>query len=303
MDNSAKKTRVIHSAEPSDFALLGSRRLLGHYRRCLGNVMHVSKCGFLPDKPNVINRWFGRFSFSIITAGDGWLELNGKRRRLKSPCSFLKVPPARLSYGPDSRWDELFFTFASSDEKAMPKSWKFHPENAYIYALCDLHTIRQYMSTLIQLARFPGIPGNIDKIDRLAELILLECTSMNEAQLLSNEELRIHQAESYIRAHFNQKLCIQDIASAYAFSETSFRRQWNAVFPFTPVDLIAALRISEACKLLSETDLPIRAIAKKVGYKDQLYFSRVFSRKTGISPSSFSNKKHQPGSWRQNNFF
>lgn len=49
--------------------------------------------------------------------------------------------------------------------------------------------------------------------------------------------------------------------------------------------------ILEAKRLLSYTDLNITEIAYELGYEDYAYFSRFFKKNTGISPSSFKNKK------------
>ncbi len=46
-------------------------------------------------------------------------------------------------------------------------------------------------------------------------------------------------------------------------------------------------RISRARLLLSTTRMPVAAVACNVGFEDQLYFSRVFRKCTGVSPSEF----------------
>lgn len=51
--------------------------------------------------------------------------------------------------------------------------------------------------------------------------------------------------------------------------------------------LLIQLRLSHAQALLAETDLTVAAIARQVGYDDAGYFSRLFSRRIGESPSAF----------------
>ena len=58
-----------------------------------------------------------------------------------------------------------------------------------------------------------------------------------------------------------------------------------APFSFSEVQV----RISEARRLLKETDLPVREIAFQTGYDDPLNFSRMFRKVCGVSPTQFRN--------------
>jgi AraC-like DNA-binding protein len=53
---------------------------------------------------------------------------------------------------------------------------------------------------------------------------------------------------------------------------------------------IDIVRIQRAKRLLSSTDLPVIDIAASVGVEDQSYFSRLFKKETGITPSAFRKK-------------
>jgi AraC-like DNA-binding protein len=55
----------------------------------------------------------------------------------------------------------------------------------------------------------------------------------------------------------------------------------------TPHEYILELRVSRAQRLLADTDLDIGVIAARVGYSDPAYFSRLFSRRVGVSPKMF----------------
>ncbi|MFW0772587.1 helix-turn-helix domain-containing protein [Paenarthrobacter nitroguajacolicus] len=52
--------------------------------------------------------------------------------------------------------------------------------------------------------------------------------------------------------------------------------------------------MSRAQSLLSDTNLPVQRIAKLSGYDDPAYFSRLFTKKTGFSPSQFRREHHRP---------
>lgn len=56
------------------------------------------------------------------------------------------------------------------------------------------------------------------------------------------------------------------------------------------------VRIRQACTLLTHSDLTITNIARSVGYEDSLYFSRLFRRKKGQTPSQYRSTHQSPES-------
>ena len=55
----------------------------------------------------------------------------------------------------------------------------------------------------------------------------------------------------------------------------------------TPMQYITFLRITRAKELLRSTDYSIQEISSMVGYENPLYFSRIFKKQTGYSPSEY----------------
>ncbi|MFE1793688.1 helix-turn-helix domain-containing protein, partial [Streptomyces sp. NPDC059525] len=50
---------------------------------------------------------------------------------------------------------------------------------------------------------------------------------------------------------------------------------------------LLGIRLTRAKELLARTDLPVAGIARRVGYEDPAYFSRLFSRRVGMAPVRF----------------
>ena len=47
------------------------------------------------------------------------------------------------------------------------------------------------------------------------------------------------------------------------------------------------LKIRKACELLDQTELTVQEIAVAIGYDDPYYFSRIFKKIQGVSPSAY----------------
>ncbi len=75
----------------------------------------------------------------------------------------------------------------------------------------------------------------------------------------------------------------EDLGVSYSWFRQAFRRQ--AGFP--PQRFRQNQRMTRACQLLADTQLPITAIAQELGFGSLAYFSRVFRKETGLSPSTW----------------
>lgn len=98
----------------------------------------------------------------------------------------------------------------------------------------------------------------------------------------------IEQAKRYIDENYGKEITLDDVSrmvniSSYYFSKV-FKDQMGENF----IDYLTRLRITKAKKLLTETDKSMKEIAKEVGYSDPNYFSRIFKKNTGKTPTDFA---------------
>lgn len=75
------------------------------------------------------------------------------------------------------------------------------------------------------------------------------------------------------------------LAGELGVSETWLRRCFRAQTGLSPQRFRLRHRLERACELLADTDEPVRAIAERLGFASQAYFSRVFHRETGLAPT------------------
>ena len=92
----------------------------------------------------------------------------------------------------------------------------------------------------------------------------------------------LDQAVQYFQEHYNQPLSIKEYAAAHNLSEGWFIQNFKQYTNSTPAQYLLSLRIHNAKVLLESTNYNVTEIP--------LYFSRIFKKQTGFSPSEYRKK-------------
>ena len=95
----------------------------------------------------------------------------------------------------------------------------------------------------------------------------------------------------FISEHYAEPLTLKQLAGSAHVSKSECLRCFKATLRTTPYRYLTRYRLSEAARLLRETDLPIGQISSLVGFAQQSYFGKCFREKTGMSPRAFRAKK------------
>ena len=92
---------------------------------------------------------------------------------------------------------------------------------------------------------------------------------------------------SWIAAHLDEDLGVEQLALQVGMSLRTFVRVYAAKVGRTPAKTVEAMRMEAACRALESTDLPLKAIALRIGYAEEQNLRRVFMRNFDISPIQY----------------
>ena len=89
------------------------------------------------------------------------------------------------------------------------------------------------------------------------------------------------------RSYGSSALSLDYVCRLYSYHPNYISRKFREVTGQSFSEYLEDCRVRHAKQLLSETDLPISVIASGVGYRNAMYFSKVFKKDTGSTPSEY----------------
>lgn len=108
-----------------------------------------------------------------------------------------------------------------------------------------------------------------------------------DSKKLDKNEYIINKIKRYIDKHLSDSLTLSTLASIVNYNETYVSRLFKQITGMRISDYITHARITHAKQLLCSSDESIQAIAKATGFDTSQYFSMVFKKTLGVSPSEF----------------
>lgn len=97
----------------------------------------------------------------------------------------------------------------------------------------------------------------------------------------------LNRVKAYVGDHLRDHISLDDLARLSGYSRFHFARGFRAATGLPPYAYILRARIALACELLSDRELPVKAVASQAGFNSHPQFASRFRQLTGISPSRF----------------
>lgn len=101
------------------------------------------------------------------------------------------------------------------------------------------------------------------------------------------EPASIKTMKQFIQEHYSENLNLDTIAGSAFLSASYASRLFKKVLNISVMDYLLKIRIDEAKKMLKENELQIEEIAARAGYSDSSYFTKVFRKAEGVTPSQY----------------
>ncbi|NBD24230.1 response regulator transcription factor [Paenibacillus glycinis] len=104
----------------------------------------------------------------------------------------------------------------------------------------------------------------------------------------------VREIAAYLDAHYFEDISLIDVATRYHMDASHLSKQFKAVTGENFIEYVTRKRMEKACALLRSSALKINDISELVGYENQRYFSQVFKKFTGRTPSEYRDEEAGP---------
>lgn len=241
-----------------------------------------------------------RYILHLVISGKGTYITPEGEFSLSKGDIFLIRPFTEIEYYADNDdpWEYYWVNFIGDDAEYLLKKTDFKPDCPIMRGCSE--EIYSAMKNIIDNPankRYESIELTGRLYILLSLLIKASAAAMPYSKNEEDKKRILKAAKAYMGTNYPLPISVDDISAAVGVSRTTLFRIFKSELNISPVEYLINYRITQAKRLLSETDLSVTAVARSVGYEDNLYFSRAFKKKSGVSPSEF--KKAQAESLQQ----
>ncbi len=221
------------------------------------------------------------YCMHLAFRGNAILRVNGNDHLLSPGTLFFTFPYQSYELTDSEKFTYLYITFDGDGAEKLLNQFGICNEQA---VFPDFGHLTDFWMASIRRAN----PGNIQV---LTESVLLHTLSFVDKTDIA-EDIRINrefdEILQYIHNNFaDPEMSIAKTADIFGFNKKYFSALFAKNMQKTFTDYLAEIRIAHAVELLKQNKISVVELAEKCGYSDPLYFSKVFKRITGISPSKY----------------
>lgn len=229
------------------------------------------------------------FQVVYITAGRGYFECERMgSRRVTAGDMMMLFPGVRHAYRPsrETGWHEYWVGFSGEHAYRLWHNRLFSPEEAIHHIGVNQEIIADY-EQIVRLCRqqSPGFQVRLGALvlQLLAHIHATETTSKIDA----GDSERVGRARAIMQQHLDSGIDVRTIAEEIGLGYSRLLEIFRQYTGLTPYQYFLQLRMHRAKELLQEPRLSVKEVAAHMHFENQYYFSRLFKKKTGLTPSEW----------------
>ncbi|MBQ7919049.1 MAG: AraC family transcriptional regulator [Lachnospiraceae bacterium] len=234
----------------------------------------------------------GRIDFQLLYIASGKAYFHfGERTEIVTAGHMVlyrpKEPQKYEYYGTDQ--PEVYWVhFTGGNVKNLLRSYGLTDDKRIFYCGSDLEYKNHFRAMIQELQMCKEDYPEMLEI-HLRQIFIKLHRYLKTVSRVDNSQIaeEIDKATIYFSEHYNEDICIEEYARKHNMSTSWFIRNFKQYTGSTPMQYILSIRIQNAEALLKGNQYNMTEIASIIGYDNPLYFSRIFKKAKGLSPSEY----------------
>lgn len=270
--------------------------LLSEYSRAplIGNL-YLRKIGYFPHvKYHYIQKDKG-CNYTILiycTDGEGWYKIHGTKHLLKKDEYIILPQNTPYAFGANNEnpwsiyWihfqgkNSIFYqpsnytphSITAGNSSRLQDRLRLFEEIYHCFSLAYTSEYMRYTSACLHLL--------------LSSFIYLE--QYRSIQTFTSKDLSFSEKViHYMQENLSQHLTLAQMANQFKYSTSHFSMLFQKETGTSPINYFLKLKIQKACQYIELTNLKLQEIAIILGFDEPAYFSRLFTKIMGVSPSTY----------------
>ncbi len=257
--------------------------------------LYLTDIGYYPKaKDHYVERGAHLPQYVLIYClkGKGWCELeSGGRRMINSGEVFVIPANTSHAYGSchDNFWEIYWVHFQGEQAEEMARrvceeKWG---EGINVELLGDNILLFDHIISDLELGSYESSYEYANyRLWHLLGAFIHHCkvtsgSKDHSVRNITNETI------IYMKENLSRMLTLHDLANYAGMSVSYFCCQFRKQTGSSPMDFFINMKMQEACKYLTFSEMKIKDISREIGYVDQYYFSRIFTKIIGQSPRQY----------------
>jgi AraC family transcriptional regulator, arabinose operon regulatory protein len=228
--------------------------------------------------------------------GSGWFEIDGVKHKVQ-PNNYFILPKGKShTYGSslNNPWTIYWIHFdgekAGFFSEGLDKPNPVNPErNSRIEHRLNL--FEEIFSTLKNGYSKNNLDYSTSSLFHFLGSLKFLGAYRESLSARDKKQDIVDDAIHYMRENIHKKLSLNNIADYIGLSASYFTALFHKKTGHSPLNYFIQLKIQQACHHLDFSDMKVNQISSLIGFDDPFYFSRIFTRVMGLSPSDYRDKK------------
>ena len=261
--------------------------------------LYIRKMGFFPKvKFHAVEKEQGVYYYMLLYCvdGKGWYKIRDKKYTI-AKNQYVIIPPNQpYEFGADESnpWTIYWFHFCGK----LSSQFAFKSPNPVMVSSKDNSRIQDRIALFEELFSAFSM-GYIEEYMCYTSMRLytLLASFLYEEQYqyvimpTAKEYPFFARVIHYMQENIDRNLTLDELAATFKYSTSHFSMLFHKEANASPINFFIQLKMQKACQYIEMTNYKINEIALKLGFDDPAYFSRIFTKTIGVSPSVYQKRE------------